>query len=113
MAINVVTKEFMEDIGGTDLNKALGYSAINSDGNPGSTGLAKSSDANFTIRGLQGFSLFRDGFSAYGMVDMSNIEREAITQALRETRFNKTAAAKKLGITFRALRYKLKKLGMD
>jgi two-component system response regulator PilR (NtrC family) len=44
---------------------------------------------------------------------MSNIEREAITQALRETRFNKTAAAKKLGITFRALRYKLKKLGMD
>jgi two-component system response regulator PilR (NtrC family) len=44
---------------------------------------------------------------------MSNIEREAITQALKETRFNKTAAAKKLGITFRALRYKLKKLGMD
>jgi two-component system response regulator PilR (NtrC family) len=38
---------------------------------------------------------------------MSNIEREAITQALKETRFNKTAAAKKLGITFRALRFKL------
>ncbi len=80
MAINVVTKEFMEDIGGTDLNKALGYSAINSDGNPGSTGLAKSTDANFTIRGLQGFSLFRDGFSAYGMVDMSNIERVEIVK---------------------------------
>ncbi|TAN08675.1 MAG: sigma-54-dependent Fis family transcriptional regulator [Rhodanobacteraceae bacterium] len=44
---------------------------------------------------------------------MSNIEREAITQALKETRFNKTAAARKLGITFRALRYKLKKLGID
>ncbi len=80
LAINVVTKEFMDDIGGTDLNKALGYSAINSDGNPGSTGLAKSTDASFTVRGLQGFALFRDGFSAYGMVDMSNIERVEIVK---------------------------------
>ncbi|HET7563117.1 MAG TPA: sigma-54 dependent transcriptional regulator [Rhodanobacteraceae bacterium] len=44
---------------------------------------------------------------------ISNIERDAIMKALKETRFNKTAAAKKLGITFRALRYKLKKLGID
>ena len=40
-------------------------------------------------------------------------ERELIKQALEETRWNKTAAAKKLGITFRALRYKLKKLNLD
>ena len=44
---------------------------------------------------------------------ISNIEREAILKALTETRYNKTAAAKKLGITFRALRYKLKKLGIE
>ena len=44
---------------------------------------------------------------------ISNLEREAIMKALQETRFNKTAAAKRLGITFRALRYKLKKLGID
>ncbi len=44
---------------------------------------------------------------------ISNIERDAVMKALKETRFNKTAAAKKLGITFRALRYKLKKLGID
>ncbi len=44
---------------------------------------------------------------------ISNIEREAILKALKETRYNKTAAARKLGITFRALRYKLKKLGID
>ena len=44
---------------------------------------------------------------------ISNIEREAIMKALQETRYNKTAAAKKLGITFRAMRYKLKKLGID
>jgi two-component system response regulator PilR (NtrC family) len=44
---------------------------------------------------------------------ISNVEREAILRALKETRYNKTAAAKKLGITFRALRYKLKKLAID
>lgn len=44
---------------------------------------------------------------------ISGIERDAIMQALEETRFNKTAAARKLGITFRALRYKLKKLEID
>lgn len=40
-------------------------------------------------------------------------ERQLITQALESTRWNKTAAAKKLGITFRALRYKLKKLNLE
>jgi two-component system response regulator PilR (NtrC family) len=44
---------------------------------------------------------------------ISSLEREAIVKALEESRYNKTAAAKKLGITFRALRYKLKKLGID
>ena len=51
---------------------------------------------------------------AMGLDDyISNIERETILKVLKETRYNKTAAAKKLGITFRALRYKLKKLGID
>lgn len=40
-------------------------------------------------------------------------ERELIIQALESTRWNKTAAAKLLGITFRALRYKLKKLNLE
>jgi two-component system response regulator PilR (NtrC family) len=44
---------------------------------------------------------------------LDNIERNAITQALEETRWNKTAAAKRLGLTFRSLRYRLKKLGME
>ncbi|MET0616461.1 MAG: helix-turn-helix domain-containing protein, partial [Luteibacter sp.] len=44
---------------------------------------------------------------------ISNIERDTIIKALEESRYNKTATAKKLGITFRALRYKLKKLGID
>lgn len=41
------------------------------------------------------------------------IEVEAIEKALEETRWNKTAAAKKLGMSFRSLRYRLKKLGLD
>lgn len=41
------------------------------------------------------------------------IEIKAIEKALVETRWNKTAAAKKLGMSFRALRYRLKKLGLD
>lgn len=44
---------------------------------------------------------------------LETIEKSAIEKALEETRWNKTAAAKKLGISFRALRYRLKKLGMD
>ena len=44
---------------------------------------------------------------------LDNIERQAITQALEETRWNKTAAAKRLGLTFRSLRYRLKKLGLN
>lgn len=44
---------------------------------------------------------------------LMDIERTVVEQALEETRWNRTAAAKKLGITFRALRYRLKKLGLD
>ncbi|WP_297920103.1 helix-turn-helix domain-containing protein, partial [Metallibacterium sp.] len=44
---------------------------------------------------------------------VTTLEREKIMQTLQKTRFNKTAAARELGITFRALRYKLKKLGID
>ncbi|MCR9279609.1 MAG: sigma-54 dependent transcriptional regulator [Pseudomonadaceae bacterium] len=44
---------------------------------------------------------------------LENIERKLITEALERTRWNKTAAAKELGITFRALRYRLKKLELE
>jgi len=44
---------------------------------------------------------------------MDNIEKDALIKALEQTRYNKTAAAKQLGITFRALRYRLKKLGLE
>lgn len=41
------------------------------------------------------------------------VEKQIIVEALESTRWNKTAAAKKLGITFRALRYRLQKLDLE
>jgi two-component system, NtrC family, response regulator PilR len=44
---------------------------------------------------------------------LDQIERQQIMKALEQTRFNKTAAAKVLGITFRSLRYRLDRLGIE
>lgn len=44
---------------------------------------------------------------------LGNIEKEAILKALEKTRHNKTEAAKLLGMSFRSLRYRLKKLGLE
>ena len=41
------------------------------------------------------------------------IEKKAITLALEENKWNKTAAAKQLGLSFRSFRYRLKKLDLD
>lgn len=40
-------------------------------------------------------------------------ERHAILDALQKTRFNRTAAARILGVTFRSLRYRLERLGLN
>jgi two-component system response regulator PilR (NtrC family) len=44
---------------------------------------------------------------------LEDVERAAIVKALEAARYNKTAAAKALGMTFRALRYRIKKLGIE
>ncbi len=43
---------------------------------------------------------------------LDQIERTAIQRALEKTRYNRTAAARLLGITFRALRYRMQRLGL-
>jgi two-component system response regulator PilR (NtrC family) len=43
---------------------------------------------------------------------LDGVERKAILDALAKTGFNRTAAAKLLGITFRALRYRMQRLGI-
>ena len=44
---------------------------------------------------------------------IEGVQRQAIVDALQQTRYNKTAAAKLLGLTFRQLRYRIKKLGIE
>jgi two-component system response regulator PilR (NtrC family) len=44
---------------------------------------------------------------------IEDVQRQAIVDALEKTRYNKTAAAKLLGLTFRQLRYRIKKLGIE
>lgn len=51
----------------------------------------------------------------HGSIDeyLEEIEREILCKTLESCRWNKTQAAKKLGVTFRSLRYRLQKLGLD
>lgn len=52
--------------------------------------------------------------SKYPLQDyLDQMERAAIQEALVQTRYNKTAAARVLGVTFRSLRYRLERLGID
>jgi two-component system response regulator PilR (NtrC family) len=44
---------------------------------------------------------------------LDSLEKEAILEALGKTRFNRTAAARLLGITFRSLRYRMERLGIN
>jgi two-component system response regulator PilR (NtrC family) len=44
---------------------------------------------------------------------LEDIERDAIVRALEQTRYNKTKAAQLLGMSFRSLRYRIKKLGIE
>ncbi|HBN8236133.1 TPA: sigma-54-dependent Fis family transcriptional regulator [Pseudomonas aeruginosa] len=60
----------------------------------------------------------QDGAASLSEIDnledyLEDIERKLIMQALEETRWNRTAAAQRLGLTFRSMRYRLKKLGID
>jgi two-component system response regulator PilR (NtrC family) len=44
---------------------------------------------------------------------LDQVERQAILEALQKTRFNRTAAARLLGVTFRSLRYRMERLGLN
>lgn len=63
-----------------------------------------STDNNKEFRLGEGFSL---------ELHLENIEKRAIEQALLESRWNKTAAAELLGMSFRSLRYRMKKLDLE
>lgn len=65
----------------------------------GSASTVKSTGQNLPDEGLETY--------------LENIEKQIILQALDSSYWNRTVAAKKLGMTFRSLRYRLKKFGLD
>ena len=54
-------------------------------------------------------SIPEEGLEQY----LEKVEKEVLLNALHQTHWNRTLAAKKLGMTFRSLRYRLKKFGLD
>ena len=54
-------------------------------------------------------------FTEYASLDdyLEEVEKEVICNMLEKKRWNKTLTAKELGVTFRSLRYRLQKLGLD
>lgn len=63
---------------------------------------------------LAGRAMGLDDVGADGLEgQLEHIQREAIVRALEQTRYNKTKAAELLGMTFRQLRYRVKKLGIE
>ena len=56
---------------------------------------------------------FEVGGTSHLGSQIESVQRQAIVEALEKARYNKTAAAKLLGLTFRQLRYRIKKLGIE
>jgi two-component system response regulator PilR (NtrC family) len=71
--------------------------------------------ADIQLRPTPGGPILADSAAAGGALGdhLEDIERDAIVKALEQSRYNKTAAAKVLGMSFRALRYRIKKLGIE
>ena len=70
------------------------------------------------LRLSEGSCAVEDGIADLTQIDnledyLENVERKLILQALEETRWNRTAAAQRLSLSFRSMRYRLKKLGLD
>jgi len=74
-------------------------------------------DRDLNIRPQASSPVEGDDPIEFTATDLSNqvedVQRQAIMEALEKTRFNKTAAAKLLGLSFRQLRYRIKKLGIE
>lgn len=70
---------------------------------------------NKSASGIQTNQPMRYEASRHASLDefLEDIERTILLDALEQSRWNRTEAAKKLGISFRSIRYRLKKLGLD
>lgn len=76
---------------------------------------AKQEEGGLTLSSPPASPVTLETLQEIGNLDdyLASIERSILEQTLQATRWNKTAAAEKLGLTFRQIRYKLKKLGLE
>ncbi len=71
-------------------------------------------ESDLNLRGRDGTQAPAEQPPSWALGDqVEDVQRQAIVAALERTRYNKTAAAKLLGLSFRQLRYRIKKLGID
>jgi two-component system response regulator PilR (NtrC family) len=68
-------------------------------------------DLNLAPAQLPGVAAAAAGGSLQDHLD--HVERQAILDALKQSNNNRTAASRLLGVTFRSLRYRMARLGMN
>jgi len=78
-----------------------------------SSGVISAGDLNLRTSSLSKGDSPKDFTSTDLGNQVADVQRQAIVDALEKTRYNKTAAAKLLGLSFRQLRYRIKKLGIE
>lgn len=77
-------------------------------------GRVTAGDLQLTPQNLAEHAVPAGGDSKAPLQDyLDRVEKEAILDALEKTRYNRTAAAKLLGITFRSMRYRMERLGLN
>ena len=70
-------------------------------------------EADLNLREVADDTLPRIATATHLGSQVEDVQRQAIIQALKKTRYNRTAAAKLLGLSLRQLRYRIAKLGIE
>ena len=78
------------------------------------SGVIEADELNLTPTSLSSSDDGSPGDGELSLQDyLDRVEREKILNALEQTGGNKTAAARLLGVTFRSLRYRVERLGIN
>lgn len=71
--IDVITSEFIADIGAIDLGQAVAYASSITEASAG--GADDITGSNFNVRGYNTFTTYRNGYRSFGIIDPINIDR--------------------------------------
>jgi iron complex outermembrane receptor protein len=71
--VDVITSEFISDIGAIDLGQAVAYSSSITEASAG--GADDITGSNFNVRGYNTFTTYRNGYRSFGIVDPINVDR--------------------------------------